>query len=230
MRSWRRPSSPPRRLWVVDNGIDRDYFQQATGTRVPGTVLFLGSLEWRPNLEAVKLLLEKIFPLLRQRMPEARLQIVGRRPPRWLKEAAEAAPNVELFADVADVRPYLASASVMAVPLRVGGGSRLKILEALACGLPVVSTSVGCEGLLLRDGKELTIAEAPESFAQALEQDLREPARSLEMAEAGRQLVCERYDWDVLASRLEQVWEQTARAAPSESAVAVPAQAQPVMG
>lgn len=220
----------PRRVWVVDNGIDRAYFEQANGERLANTILFLGSLEWRPNLDAVKLLLDSIFPEVRRIMPDAKLQIVGRRPPQWLKDAAACTANVELFADVADVRPYLAAASVMAVPLRVGGGSRLKILEGLACGLPVVSTPVGCEGLAIRTGKELSVIEDPHQFAKGLCDAIRRPEESRAMAEAGRRLVYEKYDWDVLANRLETTWDQVIRFSPAKSTWETPAGAQPALG
>jgi glycosyltransferase involved in cell wall biosynthesis len=220
----------PRRVWVVDNGIDRAYFEQASGERAANTILFLGSLEWRPNLDAVKVLLDSIFPEVRRMMPQAKLQIVGRRPPQWLKDVAGSTAGVELFADVADVRPYLASASVMAVPLRVGGGSRLKILEGLACGLPVVSTPVGCEGLAIRHGQELTVVEEPRQFAKALCDAISEPEQARAMADAGRRLVYEKYDWDVLAGRLETTWDQVSRFSPAKSTWETPAGAQPAMG
>src|SRR5262249_39242389 len=131
---------------VVDNGIDRAYFEAAQGRRDPNCVLFLGALDYRPNGDAVNLLLDRIFPAVRTQVPAARLCIVGRNPPAALVERVRGLEHVELHANVADVRPYLAASGVMAVPLRIGGGSRLKILEALACGLPVVSTRVGAEG------------------------------------------------------------------------------------
>src|SRR5207248_7650671 len=115
------------------------------------------SLEWRPNLDAVRLLLDRTLPAVRAAEPDVRLSIVGRRPPAWLVQRARTEPGVELHADVPDVRPHLARAAVLAVPLRIGGGSRLKILEALGCGVPVVSTRVGAEGLDLRDGEHLTV-------------------------------------------------------------------------
>jgi glycosyltransferase involved in cell wall biosynthesis len=142
---------------------------------------------------------------LRSREPGARLDVVGRSPPEGLRRRLAATPGVELHADVADVRPFLARAEVMAVPLRIGGGSRLKILEALACGLPVVSTRIGAEGLRLNDGEELTLAE-PEGMADALAACLRDPGPARARAERGRRVVLQRYDWNALADKLEQTW------------------------
>lgn len=218
----------PRRVWVVDNGIDREHFAQANAQRDPNTILFLGSLEWRPNLDALRLMLDSIFPKVLQLHPDARLQIVGRRPPTWLRDAVANKPQIELRADVPDVRTYLASAGVMAVPLRVGGGSRLKILEALACGLPVVSTAVGSEGLAIRDGEHLSISGIT-GFADALVRAMRQHSASLAMAEKGRALVYERYDWDVLARKLESTWESVTRQVTPEHAVAA-THVTPAMG
>src|SRR5262249_5222062 len=138
--------------------------------------------------------------------------IVGRSPPPWLVERVRGLKQVKLHANVDDVRPYLAESGVLAVPLRIGGGSRLKILEALACGLPVVSTRIGAEGLALRPGRDLFVVDGLELMAPALLQCLRDPDAALRMAEEGGRLVLERYDWDVLAGKLERVWEKCVRA------------------
>jgi glycosyltransferase involved in cell wall biosynthesis len=116
-------------------------------------------------------------------------------------------PGVELHADVADVRPFLAECGVMAVPLRIGGGSRLKILEALACGLPAVSTRVGAEGLALVPNIDYVQAEE-DAMADALIQAIRNPGPMQAMARHGRQLVLDQYDWGILAKKLEAVWEK----------------------
>lgn len=194
---------------VVENGFDREYFESLPAVpRQPKQILFLGALDYRPNVDAVRLLLERIFPVVRTHEPEARLCIVGRNPSATLLQQAAGSEHVEVHADVPDVRPWLAGSSLMTVPLRVGGGSRLKILEALAAGLPVVSTRVGAEGLELNHGRELDLVEDAEQMADALVHALRNPARAKAQAERGRRLVRERYDWDVLADKLEQVWEK----------------------
>jgi glycosyltransferase involved in cell wall biosynthesis len=195
-----------RHVDVVDNGVDTSYFQPTGKTPVPGQILFLGSLDWRPNLDGVSLLLESIFPAVLSQVPSAQLCLVGRNPPAWLNRKAAQCPQVKLHATVEDVRPYLAQSSVMAVPLRVGGGSRLKILEALASGVSVVSTRVGAEGLQLEAGRHLTVVEDVAQMADAIVHSIRAPEAARALAQAGRRCVLERYDWDVLADKLERVW------------------------
>jgi glycosyltransferase involved in cell wall biosynthesis len=197
-----------RNVCVVENGVDNAYFAEARGEHEPGRVLFLGALDYRPNLDAVGLLLETVWPRVRAQEPSARLCLVGRSPPPSLVARVAALPDVELHADVPDVRPYLGQSGVMVVPLRAGGGSRLKILEALAASLPVVSTRLGAEGLELAPGRDLVVVEGVEQTADALLECIREPNRAREMAENGRRVVRERYDWDVLAEKLERVWEE----------------------
>jgi len=199
------------RVDVVDNGIDRAYFESVNGSRAANHLLFLGALDWRPNIDALDLLLDRIFPQVLANEPSAKLCVVGRHPPARLVQRLQSMPGVELHADVADVRPFLGRSGVMAVPLRIGGGSRLKILEALACGLPVVSTTVGAEGLSLEPGRHFVRADGPEAMAHALVEAIRSPTAIREMAGNGRQMVLERYDWDVLAGKLEQVWDKCLR-------------------
>jgi glycosyltransferase involved in cell wall biosynthesis len=199
-----------RHISVVDNGVDTSYFCPDETEREPGRILFLGSLDWRPNLDAVGQLLDHIFPAVLKAQPSARLSIVGRNPPEWLVRRAREVPNVELAGNVADVRPYLRRSGVMVVPLRVGGGSRLKILESLASGLPVVSTTVGAEGLCLEDGKHLTIADGVAEIAQALLATINQVGPPRAQAERGREVVLTRYDWDAISENLEAIWRDCA--------------------
>jgi len=195
-----------REVDVVDNGIDRDYFEAVQPDPDPKTILFLGSLDWRPNLDAAALLLDRIFPAVRAAEPAARLCVVGRKPPPALVRKIRDVPGVELHADVPDVRPFLAASGLMVVPLRIGGGSRLKILEAMAAGLPVISTRVGAEGLELVPDEHYIAADRPEDLADRLVACIRDPGPARAMARRSRALVLDRYDWGSLAERLERVW------------------------
>jgi glycosyltransferase involved in cell wall biosynthesis len=196
---------------VVDNGVDCHHFEAQPRQPEPATILFLGSLEWRPNQDALRLFFSDILPHLVQRRRDLKVQIVGRNPPEWLRAQANATPCVEVIPNVPDVRPYLARASVMTVPLRIGGGSRLKILEAMAAGTPVVSSAVGCEGLAVRDGVHLHVADDPSAHADALLRCIDAPDDSLPLTAAARRLARDQYDWEALARRLEAVWEDLVR-------------------
>jgi glycosyltransferase involved in cell wall biosynthesis len=199
---------------IVDNGVDTDYFRPMPGPREAGRILFLGSLDWRPNLDAVQQLLDRVFPAVLNQEPLARLVLVGRNPPLWLRSRVAETTSVELHADVSDVRPHLARSGVMAVPLRIGGGSRLKILEALAVGLPVVSTRIGAEGLCLDPEQHLKVVADVEEMAAALVEAVRHPGPARAAAERGRRRVLERYGWETLALQLEQIWLESADRAP----------------
>jgi polysaccharide biosynthesis protein PslH len=196
---------------VVDNGVDTAAF--APDDAVPSDpkrMLFLGSLDWRPNLDAIHLLLDVIFPKVRLQEPLATLSIVGRKPPDWLREAVRSRLGIELHADVPDVVPFLRRAGTLVVPLRIGGGSRLKILEALSTGTPVISTTVGAEGLRLNAGEHVTIADSGEAFAAAVVEAIRRPEAARAQAARGRARVLAEYDWGGLADRLGAVWEAAA--------------------
>ncbi|MDB5310070.1 MAG: hypothetical protein JWO38_4272 [Gemmataceae bacterium] len=209
------------RVAMVENGVDTAYFRpQRDVDRDPARVLFLGSLDWRPNLDAVGLLLADIFPKVRRQVPGARLALVGRRPPDWLRAQVADTPGVDLSADVPDVRPFLATCGMLAVPLRIAGGSRLKILEALAAGTPVVSTRIGAEGLKLTPGRDLIQIDGTEGMADAIVRGIRRPDEMEDVADQGRRTVLARYDWGPLADRLDAVWRGIATA---ETVVSYPA-------
>ena len=203
MRSWN-----VRSLRLVENGVDLEYFNPCAEIGNEPELLFLGSLDWFPNIDALDYLLEYIMPIVRSLQPSVRLRIVGRRPPEELAARVAKLGWAELICDVPDVRPYLAQASVVVVPLRIGGGSRIKILEALASGKALVSTSVGAEGLAVTDGENIRIADEPAEFAQRVLELLASPERRRGLGASGRALVEERYDWQEIAKSLESAWFQ----------------------
>ncbi len=146
------------------------------------------------------------FPNFGRPVRSAALALVGRNPPDDLRRLVAATPGVDLFADVADVRPHLARCGMMVVPLRIGGGSRLKILEALATATPVVSTRIGAEGLELESGRHLVVTDGVAELTSAILSEINDPERARMRAESGRQMVLDLYDWDILADKLERIW------------------------
>jgi polysaccharide biosynthesis protein PslH len=194
----RRDYGAPSVSWVP-TGVDVAYFAATARTPLPGRLLFLGSLDWMPNEDAIAHLLGEILPLVRSRAPDATLDLVGRKPRAALRERAAAVPGVALHADVPDVRPHLGQCAVFVVPLRVGGGTRLKLYEAMAAGLPVVSTRVGAEGLPVRDGEHLIIADSAEAQADAIVALLHDPARAARLGAAAAEFVSSRFSWGGVA-------------------------------
>jgi glycosyltransferase involved in cell wall biosynthesis len=187
------------RVVVVPNGVDCEaYGRLPPAARTsPPTMLYVGPLAWPPNASAARFLAVEVLPAVHRRLPDARLVIVGKDPSRELLAIAAADNRVHVAGKVPDVTPYFRDAHVMAVPLQAGGGTRLKILEALAAGLPVVSTPIGSEGIDANDGEHLVVADRS-VFAQAVVHLLLDPERGRQLAERARGLVRERYDWSVV--------------------------------
>jgi glycosyltransferase involved in cell wall biosynthesis len=184
-----------RRVAVVPNGVDCEKYQVAPigrGSGVP-TMLYLGSMSWGPNVAAARFLATEVLPAVRQAIPDVRLQIVGRDPLPEVKEL-QTRPGVEVTGGVPDVVPYLLGADILAVPLDAGGGTRLKILEAFAAGLPVVSTPVGSEGLEVIPDVHLRVSSRAQ-FAETITALLRDPAAGAQMAGQARRLARDVYDW-----------------------------------
>jgi polysaccharide biosynthesis protein PslH len=191
---------------VVPNGIDLDFYTPLPEAHTP-TIVFIGSLDYRPNKDAIRWFIKSIWPRVRAEIPEVEMLLVGRRPPRWIAELCRRA-NILLHVDVPDTRPYLEKAALMVAPIRIGGGTRLKILEAMAAGRCVVSTSIGAEGLDVRNGEHMMVADDSAEFAQTVISLLHDPARRQALGRAGRILVEAKYSWDQATSRLEEIWNQ----------------------
>jgi sugar transferase (PEP-CTERM/EpsH1 system associated) len=200
---------PSLRVDVVPNGTDtKEYLPSETKPGLPPAVLFVGDMRYEPSVDAVRYFAREILPLIRREVPDMRFWIVGREPAPAVQGLNH--DGVCVTGAVPDVRPYYERCFASIVPLRAGGGTRLKILEAMALGLPVVSTSIGAEGLEASDGEHLLIADEPAEFAARVVRVFREPALGASMAEKARRLVESRYDWDDLAARQLRVYEELA--------------------
>jgi sugar transferase (PEP-CTERM/EpsH1 system associated) len=195
-------AAPGARIRTVPTGVDVDYFAPDGVAEVPGRLVFTGSMDWYPNEDGIVHFVEAILPAIRREVPETTLTVVGRNPsPRLL--AAAAAAGVRVTGLVDDVRPHMAEAAVYVVPLRIGGGTRLKIFEALSMAKAVVSTTVGAEGLPLTPGRHFLQADDPAGFARAVTSLLRDAAGRRAIGSAGRRLVEERYSWARVADDFE---------------------------
>jgi sugar transferase (PEP-CTERM/EpsH1 system associated) len=197
----------PRRISVIPTGVDTEYFQPGVPSgsvpEQPDTTVFTGSMDWMPNEDGVAYFVEKILPLIRREIPEAAFWAVGRRPPRRLQSLAS--HSVVVTGAVEDIRPYLAKAALCVVPLRSGSGTRIKIFEAMAMGKAVVSTSMGAEGLPVRHGDNIILADDPADFARQVVDLLRDPPRRQQLGHAARQLVEENYGWPAVAAYFDRI-------------------------
>jgi glycosyltransferase involved in cell wall biosynthesis len=192
---------------LVPNGVDtaalRPLAEAAAGKRL----IFVGHLRYPPNIDALRFLARHILPALRARIPEVRLTVVGDGAPRALREFS-AHDGIDLIGRAACPLPYYQNAHVAVVPLRAGGGTRLKILEAMALGRPVVSTPLGCEGLAVENGKHLLIAKDAEGFAAAVARLLTDRHLAARLTQEARALVERDYDWTAIAERLLSVYDE----------------------
>ena len=195
-----------RDIDIIENGVDIRQYAQTVVTRNPKTMIFLGSLDWRPNLDGIAQFIERVFPAVLKEEPDTVLEIVGRNPPPRLTKEIQKYPNICLHSNVPDVVPYLSSAGLMVVPLRIGSGSRLKIIEAAANGLPIVSTRIGAEGLNFLEGRHYLSADQIEDMTKPILQVMRNVEASQEMAAQARTVVEKQYDWDVLAKKQAALW------------------------
>ena len=197
------PFVDPPRISVIPTGVDTEYFQPMPGPEQPGATVFTGSMDWMPNEDGVTYFVGRILPLVRREIPEAQFWAVGRRPPRRLLALASA--HVVVTGAVEDIRPHLAKAAVCVVPLRSGSGTRIKIFEAMAMGKAVVSTSLGAEGLPVRHGENIILADDPADFARQVVDLLRDPRRRAQLGVAARQLVAQSYGWPAVAAYFDRV-------------------------
>jgi sugar transferase (PEP-CTERM/EpsH1 system associated) len=201
--------APAARVREVPTGVDLEYFSPNGAPTAPGRLVFTGSMDWYPNEDAILHFIDAILPAIRREVPEVSLAVVGRNPTARLRAAASAA-GVHVTGTVQDVRPFVAESEVYVVPLRVGGGTRLKIFEALAMGKAVVSTSIGAEGLPVIPGEHFLRADEAAVFARAVVTLLRRSADRRRLGLAGRALVEARYSWAEAARRLEAHLEEAA--------------------
>ena len=213
-----RTLAPTARTAVIPNGVDTDFFQPAPLARmIPGRVVFLGPTYMFPNRDAVEFFLADVWPAVRRKRPDSTLNLVGKVSDEN-KARFERSPGVACTGHVPDVRRYLAEAAVSIVPIRVGGGTRLKILDAWAMGKAVVSTAVGCEGLNTVDGENILIRDDPADFADAVIRVLSDEELRNSLGEAGRRTAERFYSWAALGTQLVTCYDRLIRSRSCDTA------------
>ncbi len=220
---------------VIPNGVDTEFFKPlATGPLLPapsaqdqvsgeekrrarheergtneGSLVFTGSLDWWPNEDAVLYFCKAILPLIWKKKKQIKFTVVGKAPTPAVQKLASKDKRIIVTGRVDDVRPLMGHAKIFVVPIRVGGGTRLKILEAMAMSKAVVSTSMGAEGISYTEGKDIVIADKAQDFADKVVGLLENPSQMASMGEMGRRLVCQQYDWNIIGEKLLNIYEKT---------------------
>ena len=200
--------SPATPVHVIENGVNVEYYSPKEGQeeRRRFRLVFIGSMDYHANTEAVTRFADSIWPRVYEKFPDLVFTIVGRNPTPEVTALGEK-PGIEVTGRVRDVRPFCHEALASVVPLRIGGGSRLKILEAMASDLPIVSTRLGAEGIETKHGENILLADSDEDFVQAILTLCSDEKLGARLTKAGRQLVEATYDWPVLAARLRRIHE-----------------------
>jgi glycosyltransferase involved in cell wall biosynthesis len=193
---------------VIPIAIDTDEVVKVHRFAEADHILHIGTMFWPPNIDGILWFLREIFPLIQAQRPKTTFDVVGAKPPPEIMAYGSNGSGVNVTDYVVDPTPYYEAAGVMVVPLRAGGGMRVKILNALAQGLPIVSTTLGCEGIAVEPGRHLLIADTPEAFAQATIGLLEDKRLADELGHNGRHLIQSTYDYRVACRPLEALYQQ----------------------
>jgi glycosyltransferase involved in cell wall biosynthesis len=192
----------------VPTGVDIEFFSGAERDPEMQHLMFLGSMDWMPNIDGIMDFVRTVYPKIKVRCPSVRLTIIGRNPGQDIRALCDQDASISVTGTVDDVRPYMRKASVSVVPLRVGGGTRIKIFETMAMGIPVVSSSIGAEGLPVHDGHNIYIADDPDTFAERVVTLLQDSAVACAMGEAGQQMVRQKFTWHTAVSEFDEMCER----------------------
>jgi glycosyltransferase involved in cell wall biosynthesis len=200
------------RVSDIPTGVNVEYFRPPVAPLPGGAdLIFVGSMDWFPNVDGVLYFVRAILPLIRRRHPECTLEIVGRTPPPKIFRLSAADPRIRVTGTVSDIRPHLWASDVAIVPLRIGGGTRLKIYEAMAARIPVVSTTLGAEGLTVNPPHDIRIADRPEDFAERCLELIESSAERARVSRAAWELVSSRFSWEQVSRCFEKIMESGPR-------------------
>jgi polysaccharide biosynthesis protein PslH len=196
------------RISVIPIAVDTHQIQPVPRAENSLNILTMGTLYYPPNADGIRWFIQQVFPLVRQKLPGAKLTIIGKGPPKdFWKLAADETSGIVTTGFVPELDPYFAGSAVTVVPVRAGGGMRVRILEAFSRAAPVVTTTVGLEGIGACPGEDVLVADSPEDFARSLIDLLQDRELQQKLSTNGRQLVEEKYDWQVVLGELDRVYQ-----------------------
>jgi glycosyltransferase involved in cell wall biosynthesis len=196
---------------VIPIAVDTTQIRPVQPQKSSRNILTLGTLHYPPNADGIRWFVQEVFENVRRQDPQATLTIVGKNPPQdFLALAAERPDAVKVTGYVPDLRPYMEQAALLVVPVRVGSGMRVRILEALAYGMPTVTTTIGLEGIEARNGEEVLVADDPQAFSDAVLRLLQDEDLRTKLSRCGRRLAEERYDWQVALRKMDSVYQSKA--------------------
>jgi len=199
-------SVPDTPKYLIPNGVDSNYFSPRKTASDPYSMVFVGMMKYTPNYDGINFFLDDIFPKILDVYPDATITIIGKNPPSSVTRRAN--KNIIVTGFVEDTRPYIDKSSVYIVPLRMGGGTRLKIMEALSMKIPLVTTSIGCEGIDLVNGHSALIADKPQVFADKIMELFANKKLASRLTENGYQLMMDKYRWENIGKRLEAAYKE----------------------
>lgn len=201
-----KTNSPNLNTEIIDNGVDIQYFSPQFNLNNENVLIFAGRLDSFSNKEGMLFFCKQVWPLLKRKKHDLRFIIIGKNPPRKLINLAKTDESIELRRYVDDVRPFFASATLFVCFIRSGGGTRIKILDALSMAMPIVSTSIGCEGLDIEPDKDLIIADKPEEFAEEVLRIINNKGLRKFLSENARNKAVSRYSWDIIGENARQIY------------------------
>jgi len=187
---------------IIPNGVDTHFFAPRGNRADAKTLMFSGTMNYYPNVDALRFFLTRIWPLVKKISSDMRLLIVGKNPRGWIQQLPKRDPRISVTGYVEDTRPYFEQAGIYICPIRDGGGTRVKILDALAMAKPVISTTLGCEGIEVTPGKNILIADTPDQFVQCIEILVKDGGLRERLGVEGRKLVVVKYSWEAIGARL----------------------------
>lgn len=197
---------------IIPTGVDIEYFRPQDVPTESSSLVFVGSMDWLPNEEAVLYFADQVLPLLKNELPDIHLCVVGRNPSPRLKKRLSTIPEIRLTGWVDDVRPDIAKAAIYIVPIRIGGGTRMKIYEAMAMGKAILSTSIGAEGLIVQDGENIILEDEPLAFSQKIILMEKDPKMRIRLGEHASKFVRENCTWPTIGDVFHQICHATVQA------------------